>query len=147
MMSRDQQRRAKAPETLPSRRLSEADKFYLEQATKEPVEATTRIEETAKYLIGATATSAGMFAAASKLALGKDPAPDVSWFLPFVFWVISILVLIFALLPNRYEVVSDSPEDFRAFLLEARDRKWRRLGLGAGLYCVGLLSATIPFST
>ena len=130
---------------LPSQGLTAEDEYYLEQAYKAPVESAARIEETAKFLIGATATSSGLFAAACKLALGTSKVTSITWFLPFFLWTLSILVLVFVLIPRRYEVVRNSPADYRATMLEARDRKWRRLVSGAVLFVVGLLCAVIPF--
>ncbi len=134
-----------APERLPSQSLTLEDEYYLEQAYKDPVESAARIEETAKFLIGATATSSGLFAAACKLSLGKGTVTSITWFLPFLLWALSILVLVFVLLPHRYKVVRNAPAQYRAAMLEARDRKWRRLVVGAILFIIGLLCATIPF--
>ena len=134
-------------ERLPSQRLTAEDKYYLEQAYKDPVESAARLEETAKFLIGATAMTSGLFAAAYKLALGKATATGITWFLPFLFWAASILMLTLVLLPNRYEVVRHSPADYRTAMLRARDRKWLRLAFGAGLFAVGLLFAVLPFQS
>lgn len=50
----------------PSKLADDEDKFYYEQSYKEPVEGIKRMEETAKFLVGAVTTASGLFMAASR---------------------------------------------------------------------------------
>lgn len=129
-----------------SRKLTEEDRYYLEQAYKEPVEAIGRIEDTAKFLIGATATTSGLFLAAVKLALGKDVAvTHIQWFLPFLLWGASITALMLVLLPQEYKTRERDPLSWKQAFSETRRRKLRRLALGAALFILGIFSGLLPF--
>lgn len=57
--------------TVAARAPTDAERWYYERAYREPVEAIARIEEVAKFLVGATATTSGLFVAASKLGLSR----------------------------------------------------------------------------
>jgi hypothetical protein len=72
-------------EALPSRSITPEESYYLEFATKEPVDSLARLDEVAKFLIGASATTSGLFVAAFKLVLGeKTTVPGPAGFAPFV---------------------------------------------------------------
>ena len=74
----DEARDREPVERLKSQRLTEEDKYFYERSFKEPVESTERIEEVAKFLVGATATTSGLF-----LAAFKDSEGDEEWGLLF----------------------------------------------------------------
>jgi len=133
-------------EELSSRPLSEEESYFYEQSYKEPVQGIARIEEVAKFLVGAVATTSGLFAAAFKLAMGNQTASGIAWLAPFVLWALSILTLILVLLPQKYAVGRNDPADWKAKFLEARDRKFRRLLIGALLFIAGIISAIYPFA-
>jgi hypothetical protein len=61
-------------EEIPSRIPSEEERYFYEQSYREPVESIARIEEVAKFMVGATATTSGLFLAAFKLSTGS-PIP------------------------------------------------------------------------
>ncbi len=88
-------------ETLDSRKLTAEEQFYLETAYKEPVESIKRIEETARFLVGAVATTSGLLVAALKVSVGTEPLGGSFWWMPFVLWCISIILLVFVLLPPQ----------------------------------------------
>ena len=100
---------AHADNVISSRIPTPEEQYYLEHAYKDPVKSLERIEETAKFLIGATATTSGLFVAAFKLALGKTGASGLLWFAPFVLWATAMLALLLVLLPQRYSVGRDEP--------------------------------------
>ena len=125
--------------------LSDEDRYYLEQQYKEPVESLARIEDTAKFLGGATATTSGIFLAAVKLAADLSDAARLWWFLPVLLWVASILVFVRILVPRRYIVGERDPSSIKRMLLEARDSKYRLLQAGTVLFVGGLVSAAVLF--
>ncbi|MBI2877011.1 MAG: hypothetical protein HYY20_09035 [Candidatus Tectomicrobia bacterium] len=89
-------------EERPSRPLTDEERYFFEHSYKEPVESIARIEETAKFLVGATATTSGLFLAAFKLSLGSQTVSSPAWFVPFLCWAISILGLVLVLFPQEY---------------------------------------------
>ena len=60
------------------------ERFYHEQAYKEPVAAIARIEEVAKFLIGAATTTSGLYLAAFKLTPATRITADPVWILPYL---------------------------------------------------------------
>ncbi|RJR48855.1 MAG: hypothetical protein C4576_07685 [Desulfobacteraceae bacterium] len=133
-------------EEVSSRKLTDEDRYYLEQAYKEPVEAVGRIEGTAKFLIGAAATTSGLYLSAVKLALGKDAAvTQIQWFVPFLLWAAAITALILVLLPQKYATRERDAQSWKQAFSEARTRKLRRLSWGAALFVLGIFSGLLPF--
>ena len=133
-------------EELSSRPLSDEEGYFYEQSYKEPVQGIGRIEELAKFLVGAAATTSGLFTAAFKFVMGNQTTSGIVWLAPFVLWALSILTLILVLLPQKYAVGRNEPADWKAKFLEARDRKFRRLLIGALLFIAGIISAIYPFA-
>ena len=121
--------------------LTDEQRYYLEREYKEPVEATARLEEVARFLVGATATTSGLFAAAYKVALGT--AAQAGWRLltPFLLWGVGLVAFLFVLIPERYEVATKEPAAWRRAYGAARDRKWRRLLYGTAFFIAGLIAA------
>ena len=114
-------------------------------ATKEPVDSLARLDDIAKFLIGASATTSGLFVAAYKLALGeKTPVPGPAGFAPFLLWAASILALLRVVLPQSYPTGRNEPASWRAAVLQARRRKYGWLQAGAWLFILGILAAVYP---
>ena len=130
-------------EVLSSRPINDEEKYYLEQAQKEPVERLARLEDVAKFLIGATATISGLFLAAYKLATGKESPSGGAFTLivPFVLWSLSIAALLLVLLPLRYPAGKNEPASWKVAYQRAGTRKYRWLWVGALLFVAGLLTA------
>lgn len=131
-------------ETLSSRPPDVEEEYFYEQSYKEPVESIGRIEEVAKFLVGATATTSGLFLAAFKLVLGNSPAQGIVWFLPFVSWSMSIVALVLVLFPQRYRAGRSQPAAWKEAFLKARRYKYACLSLGALCFVLGLLLALVP---
>lgn len=106
------------------------------------MESAVRLEEAAKFLIGAVATTSGLYLAASKVVAGDGGG--VAWATPFVLWALSILALVLVLVPQRYEAGRGEPAAWKAGFLAARKRKYRWLLVGAVLFVVGVLAAVTP---
>ena len=140
----DEARDREPVERLKSQRLTEEDKYFYERSFKEPVESTERIEEVAKFLVGATATTSGLFLAAFKLSLGQNAAASFAWYVPFLCWAASIVALVLVLLPRKYKAGESEPQSWKKAYLAARDRKYRYLLGGALLFVAGILSAVWP---
>jgi hypothetical protein len=104
-----------------------------------------RIEEVAKFLVGATTTTSGLFLAAFKLALGKQTVSAVVWFVPFVLWAFSIIFFIAVLFPEEYLTGKNEPASWRQAFRDARRRKYWRLVIGTVLFILGMLSAGYSF--
>ena len=131
---------------LTSRPLTDEERYFFEHSYKEPVESITRIEEAAKFLVGATATTSGLFLAAFKLSLGDKTVSDPAWFVPFICWAISILAFILVLFPETYRTGSGEPASWKKAFLQARKRKFRWLFVGTAFFVAGILSAVYPFA-
>ena len=90
-------------ETVPARKMTEEERYYDELIYKDPVESTIRMEETAKFLIGITAGTSGLYLSAFKLAVGNTTVSGIVWFLPFLLWALAIISLILVIFPEKYE--------------------------------------------
>jgi hypothetical protein len=132
-------------EEIPSRPLTDEEQYFYERSYKELVESIPRIEDVAKFLIGATATTSGLFLAAFKLARGDKTVTEPFWFAPFLCWSLSIAALMLVLFPYRYETGRAQPAAWKQAFLRARSRKYGWLAVGAGFFILGLLSALYPF--
>ena len=135
------------PEDVPelqSRLLRDDERYYYEQSYKEPVESIARIEDTAKFLIGAAATTSGIFLAAFQLSVGNQTVSGTKEIMPFIFWALSILGLILVLFPHEYRTGKNEPASWREAFLQARKRKYRWLIIGAVLFVAGVISAAYP---
>ena len=132
-------------ELLPSRPITPEESYYLEFATKEPVDSLARLDEVAKFLIGASATTSGLFVAAFKLVLGeKTTVPGPAGFAPFLLWAASILALLCVLVPHWYPTGKNEPASWKAAVLQVRMRKYRWLQVGAWLFILGIMAAVYP---
>ena len=132
-------------ELLPSRPITPEESYYLEFATKEPVDSLARLDEVAKFLIGASATTSGLFVAAFKLVLGeKTTVPGPAGFAPFLLWAASILALLCVLVPHWYPTGKNEPASWKAAVLQVRMRKYRWLQIGAWLFILGIMAAVYP---
>ena len=131
--------------TLEARAPTDAERWYYERAYREPVEAIARIEGVAKFLVGATATTSGLFVAASKLALGDGGAQHGIWILPFGAWSLGILCQLLVLFPYRYRVGRNQPASWRDAFERARGIKYALLLAGGVFFIGGLLLAALPF--
>ncbi len=130
---------------LVSTPLTDADRYYLEQAYKDPVERIGRIEEVAKFLAGATATTSGLYLAAFKIALGRETATAFFWFLPYLLWAVSLLCFVLVLLPHRHPTRENDPGSWRDAFIASGNRKYRRLMAGAVFFILGILTGALPF--
>jgi hypothetical protein len=132
-------------EALPSRPLTPEERYYLEFATKEPVDSLARLDDIAKFLLGASATTSGLFVAAFKLVLGeKITVPGPAGFIPFLLWAASMLALLRVVVPQRYPTGRNEPASWHAAVLQVRIRKYRWLQIGAWLFILGIMAAVYP---
>ncbi len=131
-------------EELSSRRVTAEEQYFYERSYKELVESIPRIEEVAKFLMGATATTSGLLAAAFKLAYGDKTVSEPFWFAPFLCWALSIVALLFVLFPYKYEAGRNEPEAWKQAFIQARSRKYRWLAIGAGMFILGIFAAIYP---
>lgn len=133
-------------EELTSSPLSDEEQYFYERSYKELVESIPRIEEVAKFLVGATATTSGLFLAAIKLARGDNTVSELFWFVPFICWSLSILALILVLLPRHYETGRAEPASWQDAFVHARQWKYHWLMTGAVFFIAGLLSSLYPLT-
>jgi hypothetical protein len=128
-------------EELPARMLGEEEQYYFAQAYKEPVESIARIEEVAKFLVGATATTSGLFLAAVKISHGTQPIPGWVWLLPFLCWAGGICALIGVLFPYPYATGANQPATWKAAFQRVRWVKYGLLTVGTLFFIAGILTA------
>jgi len=127
-------------ERISSEPMSDEDRYYLERAWKEPVESISRIEDTAKFLIGATAGTSGLFLSALRLAVGSSAVMSgYQWMLPFICWSLSVICLVLVLFPRRYNTYENAPQAWKKAFLSAGKWKYAFLCLGTLLFILGIL--------
>jgi hypothetical protein len=133
-------------EEVQSRSLTPEEQYFFECSYKEPVESIARIEDVAKFLVGASTTTSGLFLAAFKLSQGSQTVSGVVWFVPFVLWAFSIIAFVFVLFPEEYPTGKDEPASWRQAFRAARRWKYWCLFTGAVLFICGVFSAVLPFA-
>jgi len=128
------------PIVLPSRAATEEEQFYLKLAREEFSASLSRLEETAKYLIGAVGAVAGLLLSALQLKIAVSPnALQTPLTGAFSLWGASALLAILVVMPLPYRHFHNSPAAIRASFSRARWWKWillllSTLAFGAGLF-------------
>lgn len=117
------------------------ESYFIEASYKNTVDSIKGIEETAKFLVGATATTSGLFLAATKLSFGDSADPDPYWILPFISWAIAIMFLILVLFPLRYSAKAHIPLAMKKVFQLAQKIKYTFLSLGAACFIFGLIAS------
>jgi hypothetical protein len=127
---------------LESRPATDEELFYLKIARDEFTASLSRIEETAKYIIGAVGAVAGLFLAGLqvKIAIKPDLKGDVTA-IPFWLWGVSLLCAIFVILPLPYRHAENAPLEIRRSIEKSRWVKWILLLISAIAFASGLLVA------
>ena len=129
--------------TLKGRPPTAEEQFYLEAAYKDPVESIGRIEDTAKFLVGAVSATSGIFAAALKITAAAPADAKPLWFLQFLLWAASVMLLLLVLFPRSYATAQNEPAAWKNAFLRARTVKYRWLVAGASCFVLGLVLAAI----
>lgn len=133
-------------EELPSRRLTREEEMYRDVAFQEPVKSIDRLEDTAKFLIGATATASGLLIAALKVAQGTlNPSIGIRGLLPFLLWSFSLASCLLVIAPRAYQTGRRQPSSWEAAVLSARQWKFHCLTFGMIFFILGILSAAGSF--
>ncbi len=122
--------------------LTDEQRYFYELSYKEPADSIGRIEEMAKFLVGAVSATSGLVLAALGLALGDTRAGGGWFYAPVLLWSASVLLLVLVLLPRRYTAGQREPEAWKQALLSSRAYKYKCLLAGAALFVLGLLAAT-----
>jgi len=130
---------------LVSENLTEEDQYYLQQGYQDPVQRIARIEDVAKFLAGATATTSGLYLAAFKIAFGARTAAAFPWLIPHLLWSAALILFVLVLLPQRHPTHQNDPASWKAAFIESGRRKHRRLLYGAILFILGILAGAYPF--
>jgi hypothetical protein len=131
-------------EEIVSRPMTDEERYYVEQFYKEPVESLGRIEETAKYLIGTSSATSGLYLAAFKIAFGEVKV-HVVWLIPFVCWSLAIILLILTLIPRKHETRKNEPASYKKAFQDAHHYKFQRLMFGAGCFILGIITSAMLF--
>ena len=100
--------------------LTDEQRYYYELSYKEPADSIGRIEEMAKFLVGAVSATSGLVLAALGLALGDTRAGGGWFYAPVLLWSASVLLLVLVLLPRRYTAGQREPEAWKQTLLSSR---------------------------
>jgi hypothetical protein len=135
-----------AETVLESRRPSEEELFYLKLARDEFAASLGRIEETAKYLVGAIGAVAGLVLSALQIKIAVNPnlpASPLTW--PFLLWGLSGLFAILVFFPLPYRPYRNAPQDIRSSFAKARWVKWSLLLLSVLAFGAGLIVAALQF--
>lgn len=134
------------PTVLPSRQATEEEQFYLKLAREEFAASLSRIEETAKYLIGAVGAVAGLLLSALQIKIAVNAnalQTRLTW--AFLLWGASALLAILVIMPLPYHHFHNSPPAIRASFKKARWLKWSLLLLSTLAFGAGLLLAVVQF--
>ncbi|MCA9422660.1 MAG: hypothetical protein KC592_16700 [Nitrospira sp.] len=133
-------------EELPSRRLTREEQMYRDVALQEPVKSIDRLEDVAKFLIGATATASGLLIAALKIAQGtEDPSTGIRDLLPFLLWSLSLVSCLLVVAPRTYQTGRRQPSSWKTAVISARQWKFHCLTCGMIFFILGILSAAGSF--
>jgi hypothetical protein len=135
-----------AETVLESRRANEEELFYLKLARDEFAASLGRIEETAKYLVGAIGAVAGLVLAGLQVKLAVNTGANVTaltW--PFLLWGLSGLFAILVFFPLPYRPYRNAPQDIRSIFVKARSVKWSLLLLSVVAFGAGLIVAALQF--
>lgn len=133
-------------EDIPSRRLTREEEMYRDMALQEPVKSIDRLEEVAKFLIGATATASGLLIAALTIAQGTtNPSTGIRGLVPFLLWSLSLVSCLLVVAPRTYQTGRHQPSSWKAAVVSARQRKFHCLTFGMIFFILGILSAAGSF--
>ena len=128
---------------VPGRALSPGDQFYRELGYREPVDSISRIEDTARILIGVVTACAGVFLTTVKVINSVPATKDVdignSWFV-LVFWGIGLLCLLDVVTPLPWKTRVDNPADLKATYRKIRRRKAVCLWIGMVMFLLGMVT-------
>lgn len=139
---RREQTMNKAETVLPSRALTDEDSFYLKLARDEFAASLGRLEETAKYLVGAIGAVAGLVLAGIQIKIAVKPdLPASSFAVPFLLWGFSALCAILVFFPLPYRHYQDAPAAIRRAFERARKVKWALLLISVLAFAAGLYFA------
>jgi len=131
-----------AETVLESRRANEEELFYLKLAREEFAASLGRIEETAKYLIGAVGAVAGLVLAALQIKLAVKPdLPSDSLAVPFSLWGLSAFCAMLVCFPLPYRHYQNAPAAIRRAFERARKVKWTLLLVAVLAFAAGLFLA------
>jgi hypothetical protein len=129
---------------LESRRASEDELFYLKLARDEFAASLGRIEESAKYLIGAVGAVAGLLLAGLQIKIAVNPQlAQNPLTIPFLLWGGSALCAILVFFPLPYRHHHQAPYDIRRSFQRARWVKWSLLLVSALAFAAGLMVAAL----
>lgn len=131
-----------AETVLPSRAATDDDLFYLKLAREEFAASLGRLEETAKYLVGAVGAVAGLVLAGLQIKVAVKPDLQGSSFtLPFLLWGLSALCAMLVFFPLPYRHYQNSPTAIRRAFERARKVKWALLLVAVLAFAAGLYLA------
>ncbi|MGH7490973.1 MAG: hypothetical protein ACREOO_01120 [bacterium] len=129
-----------------SRVAREEELFYLKLAREEFAASLGRIEDTARYLIGAIGAVAGLVLAGWQVKLAVKPELAGSLLTqPFLLWGASAFFAILVFFPLPYRHTQRSAQAIRRKFEIARRVKWTLLLLAALAFGTGLLLAANQF--
>lgn len=121
---------------------TEDDLFYLKLARDEFAASLGRLEETAKYLVGAIGAVAGLVLAGMQVKVAVKPdLPSSSFAVPFLLWGFSALCAILVFFPMPYQHYQNSPTAIRRAFERARLAKWGLLLVAVLTFAMGLYFA------
>ncbi|RMI12602.1 MAG: hypothetical protein D6681_06530 [Calditrichaeota bacterium] len=129
---------------IQGRKPTEEERFYLNLAREEFAASLIRIEETAKYLIGAVGAVAGLVLAGMQVKIAVRPGPlETAFTTAFILWGISVLCAVLVFFPLPYRHIKDSPASIRRAFQRSRWVKWSLLLISALTFAAGLLIAAL----
>ncbi len=131
-------------ESLPARKPTKEDAYYLQLAYQEPVASIARLEETGKFLLTTATATAGLFVAVFTLYLGEGNAAAAGWRwqVPFALWGLSMLCYLLVLLPYPYRAGRNEPAAWKKVFERARLHKYLFLVLGT-VWSFGAIVAAV----
>lgn len=133
-------------EEITSRRVPREEEMYRDVALQEPVKRIDRLEDVAKFLIGATATASGLLIAALKIAQETlTPSTGIRGLLPFLLWALSLVSCLLVVAPRTYQTGRYQLSSWKTAVVSAGQWKFRWLTFGMIFFILGILSAAGSF--
>ena len=131
--------------TVQGSKLSPREQFYYEQGFKEPVDSITRIEETAKLLLGTITACAGVLLTSLKIIVSVDENTSFfvgSWVV-IGCWAVALMFLVNVVTPLPWKTRVDDPTSLESTYRTIRKSKAMSLWIGVVLFVFGLFAGLI----
>ena len=123
--------------------LSTIDKKLDEKFAESIAEQSKLMDEIGKQLLTIELAIPGIYATILKLISGEEATlhGGVWVVVTFGLWLVALVVTFFAIVPNRYRVDTNRPDEIERFFMQSARDKYRMLLASAFLFFVGVIAS------